>query len=207
MGPHMAMMSGAKRAILTLLVATTLAACGMIPKPGQRVDLNAVSREKMQAFGTPIMRATVPGRGVDVLLSIREQKGNVVTWEAAEGYTFTFRDGVLIETRGLGPDLMSASAPSPGAIASGTVSARSYFFLGDSDVTQRRDYTCAPQSAVAEVLSIYARNHQTRQVTELCTRQGGKVTNQFWFEGRNIRQSLQFISPAAGYAVFVSVVD
>lgn len=90
----------------------------------------------MQAVGTPIMRATVPARGVDVLLSIREKKGNFVTWEAAEGYTFTFRDGILIETPGLGPDLMSASAPSPSAIASGTVSAQSYFFLGDSDVTQ-----------------------------------------------------------------------
>lgn len=205
MGPDMAMTRGARRAILPLLAAlslTALAACGMMGKPGQRVDLNSVSREKIPAFGTPIMRASVPARGVDVLLSIREQKGNVVTWEAAGGYTFTFRDDVLIETRGLGPDLMSASAPSSGNIAAGTVAAHSYYFLGDNDATERRNYTCAPQTVGPEALTVYSRIHKARQVTELCTRPEGKVTNQFWFEGAIIRQSLQWISPAAGYAVW-----
>ena len=147
MGPDMEMTRGARRAVLALFAAlslTGLAACGMMGKPAQRVDLNSVSREKMQAFGTPIMRATVPARGVDVLLSIREQKGNVVTWEAAGGYTFTFRDDILIETRGLGPDLMSAHAPLAESIAAGTVAARNYYFLGDNDATVRRNYSCAP---------------------------------------------------------------
>ena len=206
MGPDMAVMRGYARlamAVLAAMTLATLAACGK----GAVVDLNAASRSKIEALNIPILRATVPARGIDVLLSIREQKGNVVTWEAAGGYTFTFRDDVLIETRGLGPDLMSASAPSSAGIAAGSVAARSYFFLGDDDVTQRRDYRCTPQTVGAEAVTIYGRTHQTQHVTELCLRSQGKVTNQFWFERGKLRQSRQFVSPSAGYALFARVTD
>ncbi|MEZ5799112.1 MAG: YjbF family lipoprotein [Paracoccaceae bacterium] len=90
----------------------------LIPGLGDKeeVDLNKISRATIEKFGAPIMRATVPARGLDMLLSIREQHGNLVTWRRGR-ITFTFRDGVLIESRGLGPDLMSAKAPAAAALA------------------------------------------------------------------------------------------
>ena len=54
---------------------------------------------------------------------------------------------------------------------------------------------------------IFGRTHQTRQVAEVCQRSQGKITNQFWFEGSTLRQSQQWISPSAGYAVFARVID
>lgn len=206
MGSGMAMNLALGRVVAMLFA---LASLGALAACGKRavVDLNSISRDKIEALATPIMRATVPARGIDVLLSIREQKGNVVTWEAANGYTFTFRDGVLIETRGIGQDLMSASAPSSGRIASGTADQRSYFFLGDDDVTERRDYSCTPQTVGTEALTIYGRTHTVRHVTESCLRSQGKLMNQFWFEGGTLRQSQQWISPSAGHAIFSRVTD
>ena len=205
---HRARIAGAAMA-LALMAACGNGTSGLVAglMGGGAVDLNAVSRGKIEAFGTPILRATVPALGVDVLLSIRETRGDVVTWEAAEGITFTFRAGVLIETRGLGPDLMSASAPSGGQIAAGSGFNRSYYYLWDDDRTQRRSYACTPESRGAEAVTIYGRTHQTRRVAEVCQSAEGRISNDFWFESGAIRQSRQWVSPDAGYATFARVVD
>lgn len=173
---------------------------------GTAVNLDTVPRAKIEAFGTPIMRATIPGLGIDTLLSPRDRKGDLVTWESADGYTFTFRDGVLVETRGLGPDLMSAAAPGAGQIASGGATSRTYFYTWENDANQRRDYTCSGESRGQVVVTIYGRQHTTRNVVESCLREGNKLLNEFWFEGGKIRQSRQWISPLAGPGWFFLVV-
>lgn len=173
----------------------------------QGVDLNRVPREKIEAFNTPILRATFPSLGQDLLLSIRDTNGGVETWEAAEGITLTFRDGVLIETRGLGADLMSSSGPSGGQIAAGTGHERNYWYASDEDRNDRRTYACTTATVGAETITLYGREHQTRHVTETCLRDGGKITNEYWFEGSRLRQSKQWVSPLTSYAVFSRVVD
>jgi len=212
MGPGMALMR-AVLPVVAVLAAGFLAACGNLPSlPAamgrvQQANLDTVPRDKLRAFGSPIMRATIPGLGIDVLVSPRESKGDIVTWEAADGYTFTFRGGVLIETRGLGPDLMSASVPAAGQIASGAVTRRSYFYTWENDANQRRDYSCTSATQGAETLTVYGRSHSTRHIVESCQRDGGRLTNDYWFEGGSIRKSKQWISPLAGPGIFVHIID
>lgn len=200
-------------ALVAVLALTLVASCGLAGRVvpglagGTTVDLDSLPRDKIEAFGTPILRAVVPGAGVDVLLSVRDTNGGVVTWESAEGITFAFRDGMLIETRGLGADLMSARAPSASSVASGAASRRSYWAVGDDDVNLRRDYDCAPQSAGTETVEIYGRAHATRVVEESCVGTDSRMKNKFWFEGGQIRQSRQFVSPDAGHAFFFRIVD
>lgn len=194
-----------------LLALALLSGCGGLAAVaglggGTAVNLDKVPREKLEAFGTPIMRATIPLLGIDTLLSPRDRKGDVVTWESADGYTFTFRSGVLVETRGLGPDLMSASAPGPGQIAAGGATRRSYFYTWENDASQRRDYACTSATEGQEAVAVYGRQHSTRHVVETCLREGGRLTNEFWFEGGTIRQSRQWISPLAGSGRFVLVI-
>lgn len=216
MGPRMALirMMTARRAIAGVLFLSLLAACGsggagLVAglKGNQGIDIGAVSREKIEKFGTPILRATVASRGLDLLLSPRNVRGDIVTWESAEGITFAFRNGVLIESRGLGADLMSSSVPSPDRIANGTSYSRSYFFVSDNDQNQRRDYVCSPEARNAEVVTIYGKAHQTRHVAEPCLRDVGRITNEFWLEGSTIRKSRQWVSPDIGYVEFSRVVD
>lgn len=203
------------RLAATGLCLALLASCGagglgrLVPGLGGTMvaDLDSVSRAKIEKFGTAILRVKVPALGVDVLMSERDRHGDAVTWEAADGITFTFRGGVLVETRGLGPDLMSARAPAPSAIASGAKTRRDYYYLWDDDRTERRSYDCAGENQGAAQVTIYGRNHATRQVAEVCQRPEGRITNEFWFEGNKIRQSKQWVSPDAGYAVIMLVID
>lgn len=216
MGPRMALirMMTARWGIAGALIFSFLTACGGVGaglvaglKGNQGIDIGTVSRAKIEKFGTPILRATVPSRGLDLLLSPRDVRGDVVTWESAEGITFAFRNGVLIESRGLGADLMSSSVPSPDRIANGTSYSRSYFFVSDNDQNQRRDYVCSPEARDSEAVTIYGKIHQTRHVAEPCLRDVGRISNDFWFEGSTIRKSRQWISPDIGYVDFSRVVD
>lgn len=173
----------------------------------QAVDLDALPRTKIEEFGMPILRAKVPALGLDLLMSIRDTRGDVVTWEAAEGITFAFRDGVLIESRGLGPDLMSMSGPSSAQIQSGTIYRRNYFFVSSEERNEPRVYTCAPVLAGSESVTIYGLEYATQHFQEECTRDVGRIANNYWFESGTLRQSIQWISPAAGYAEFSRVID
>ncbi len=173
----------------------------------QGIDLNAVSRKQMEGFGTPILRATVAARGLDLLMSPRDSRADVVTWESAEGITLAFRSGMLIESRGLGADLMSSAAPAPSQVLGGGPYARTYFFVSDDDRNERRDYTCTTEVVGTETVTIYGRAHSTRHVRESCLRDVGRITNDFWFEGSTLRKSRQWLSPDAGYVDVARVVD
>jgi Group 4 capsule polysaccharide lipoprotein gfcB, YjbF len=212
----MALTSHRFSAVAGVLALGLLAACGNGAglagavaglRGNQAVDLDSVSRSKIEAFGTPILRAKVPGLGLDLLMSIRDTKGDVVTWEAAEGITFAFRNGVLIESRGLGPELMSAAVPSPGQLVSSGSYPRTYYFVSEEETNERRPYTCTPSAAGPETVTVYGKEHRTRLIREECLRDLGKITNEYWFEGKVLRQSRQWISPRAGYAEFSRVID
>jgi hypothetical protein len=84
-----------------------------------------VTRADLEKFGVPILRAKIEVRGADALVTPTDTKGSIVTWSTTDGTTFTLQDGVLIQTRGLGADLMSAQAPSVAELSrdGGTLSA------------------------------------------------------------------------------------
>lgn len=167
-----------------------------------------VTRADIEKFGIPILRAVIPVRGADALLTVGDTKGDVVTWVTTDGTSFTLRDGILIQTRGLGPDLMSSQAPSVQALlADGGTHQRVYYFLGEDDQTTRRTYDCTVARSAPEQVEIFARAHKVTKVTETCTRPQGTITNTFWIEGSVVRKSKQLISGGAGYADFERVVD
>jgi hypothetical protein len=147
-------------------------------------------------------------RGADALLTPIDVKGDVVTWSTTDGTTFTFRQGVLIQTRGLGPDLMSAEAPSVAQLLQdGGMHRRQYFFLGADDRTTRRAYDCTVAIAGQETIEIFGRSHRVTRVSEACSRPQGSITNDFWIEGDTIRRSRQLLSGGVGFVEFERVVD
>ncbi len=166
-----------------------------------------VTRADIEKFGIPILRAVIPLRGADALLTVSDAKGSTVTWATTDGTSFTLRDGVLIQTRGLGADLMSSQAPSASALSSGGSHQRVYFFLGADDQTTRRTYDCTVTVDGAERIEIFGRAHSTTKVTEDCVRPQGTISNTFWFEGPVIRKSRQWTSGGIGFIDFEGVVD
>jgi hypothetical protein len=166
----------------------------------------ADQRAKLEAGGKPVLLVAAAALGRTALLTVRDTKGDVLTW-SADGATFSQRGGVLIQTRGLGADLMSAEAPSVGQLRSGASYQRIYYFLGPDDQGTRRTYDCTSSVVGPESIEIMARRHATTHVTEVCERPLGKVTNDYWIEGTTIRQSRQFVSSGVGYVEFQRVID
>ena len=134
-------------------------------------------------------------------------RASVITWKTKDGATFSQRGGVLIQTRGLGADLMSADAPSVGQLRSGASYQRIYYFLGADDQGTRRTYDCTASVVGSESIEIMARSHATTHVTEVCQRPLGNLTNEYWIEGGSIRKSRQFVSGGIGYVDFERVID
>lgn len=167
-----------------------------------------VTREALESAGVPVLRATLPARGADVLLTPKDVKGNIVTWSGAGGLSLTLRDGVLIQSRGLGPDLMSAEAPSVRQLATnGGTHQRIYYFLGADDQTTRRSYDCSVAVKGTERIEIFQKTHSVTRLSETCTRGQETITNEFWIEGQTVRKSRQLLSAAVGFAEFEKVVD
>jgi len=167
-------------------------------------------RAELAQAGQPILLVSSKALGQTGFLTVSDAKGGVLTWATPDGATFSQRDGVLIQTRGLGFDLMSAQAPSVGQLRQvGTSYQRVYFFLGPDDQGTRRTYDCVTSSLGAERIEVLGRAHATTRLTETCTRSsgGGKVTNEFWIEGAMIRQSRQWVSGGLGHIDFARVID
>lgn len=167
-----------------------------------------VTRADLEKFGLPILRAVIKARGADAFLTMSDIKGNVVTWATTDGTTFTLRDGILIQTRGLGPDLMSARAPSLRALLTdGGSHKRVYYQLGDDDQTTQRSYDCTVRVVGKETIEIFSRSHSVTRIAEECVRPQGSITNDYWVEGSTIRKSRQLASAKTGFIEFERVVD
>jgi hypothetical protein len=183
-------------------------------KAGTTAAAKAASPEELRSelakAGKPVLLVSSKALGQTGFLMVSDAKGSVLTWATPDGATFTQRDGVLIQTRGLGADLMSAQAPSVGQLLqTGTLYSRVYFFLGADDQGTRRTYDCASSIVGRESIDVLGRAHATTHVTETCTRSsgGGKLTNEFWIEGSTIRQSRQWVSGGIGFIDFARVID
>lgn len=182
--------------------------------PAEQTTAQPASPEALRAelakAGKPVLLVSSKTLGQTGFLMVSDAKGGVLTWATPDGATFTQRDGVLIQTRGLGSDLMSAQVPSVGQLLqAGTPYQRVYFFLGGDDQGTRRTYDCTTSIVGKESIDVLGRAHATTHVTETCTRSSasGKLTNEFWIEGSMIRQSRQWVSSGIGFIDFARVID
>ncbi|WP_342076458.1 YjbF family lipoprotein [Yoonia sp. SS1-5] len=68
----------------------------------------------------PVIYVAAPKLGVAATLRKVGQNGAVTTWRSADGVQLSYRDGLLVATRGLGHDMMTADvSPLRTAIARG----------------------------------------------------------------------------------------
>jgi hypothetical protein len=215
-----------KSIILAALAALTLASCGsdkgatgnfseirkaLTPKFGKTAPaaVPAVTRESVAAAGVPVLRVSLPAREAVAYLGVRRVKGDITAWETVDRTSVVVQRGIVLETRGLGDDLMSARVPSAAQVTSGTGTfERTYFYLDGADQEIRWDYTCTFATTGQEPIQIIGLAYDTRIITETCRGAQGRITNQYWVEpGGKIRQSVQWISKGVGYMKLESVIE
>jgi hypothetical protein len=177
-------------------------------KPDGKAAAAPVTRADLEKFGMPILRVTSKALGQDGFLTISDAKADVVTWATSDGVTFSLRNGVLIQTRGLGADLMSAQVPSVAQLSTpGGTHQRIYFFLGPDDGATRRTYDCATTLVGRETIEVIGRSHPVTHMTEVCARGNTQITNEYWIEGASVRKSIQWTSVQMGSIEFTRVID
>ncbi len=169
----------------------------------------ALTRADLAAFKQPILKAEIPAIGLTTYFVPAANTNGVQTWRSADNQSVSFRDGVLVATRGFGPDIMQASVPTAATLARGTGShSRVYFYLDGADQTQRFDYQCVLASLGAESITVVERQHSARHVQEHCTGKRGEFTNDYWFENGNfIRKSNELLITEWGAITFSRVID
>lgn len=188
------------RAFLLLLTATLIPAC--LPVLQGQSEKSPSTPEVIltdDALESPRLEAEIPSKGARAILSRVGVNDDVETWLAVDNISVSFRNGVLVASRGLGFDLM-------GADASGTLQA---FYDQEAGIYRRQmrylngenrsTYLTAGCTMAltgterfgAEDLLRYEESCQTHRL---------EFTNVFWLDSQGtVRRSKQWLSPEIGY--------
>jgi hypothetical protein len=163
--------------------------------------LPVIERRSIDTSPNPVRVITVEKVGASGVIVPLSQNGDVTVFTSADGILFAMRNDVLIATRGLPVDLMSAAAPSAETLRRGTgTHGRAYFTLTGIDETRRVDFRCSLATAGRETLAIYGLSVPVTVIVESCTAPGTTIENRYWFDNRGrVRQSRQWINASLGY--------
>lgn len=129
--------------------------------------------------------------------------GEIVQWRTEDNVTLTLRAGLLIATRGLGGDVVSAEVPAAaGRVGPARPGARALFFRTGDLEEHRIALACDLVDLGPDPVVIVERRHPTRHLRETCTSEdGGQVQNEYWIDSRAgiVWQSVQWAGPHVGY--------
>lgn len=171
---------------------------------GSRVDPPLdLTPELIASLPAPALLVVAETLGTRALLgqTVRRQDGlpgTITVWRSTDEVTFAFRDGLLISTRGIGGDMLSADV---GVVQSalrnaGAAGQRVYFFRTADNKQRRLSMACA----VEDLGPARFGGGVLRRFQERCTGGGGEVVNEYWRDERGeIRASRQWAGPQNGY--------
>jgi len=220
--------------VLALLALLALAACSrgdtatplelQVVKAGQA----AIAANRAAKNPTPVLTRAVLDTIDDALLEVtlerRDQRaylyvsaqrrdgdpGSIVIWRTGDDITLAMRNDVLIATRGLGGDILSATVQvagdRPGPARGGE---KSFDIRALDNKALRLTLACTLSDLGPATIEIIARTYATRHIRETCeggavgdgTGAPGQVVNDYWVDARAglVWQSRQWAGPQTGY--------
>lgn len=185
----------------TVIEFARLAGAAVRNTPAPQGAAPLLSRAEIEAYPVPLDLVLLEKTDATALVYLVGRNGGVETWSSADGKTLALRQGVLLATRGLGPDLMGSGAPSLARLASagGGAHERIVVTLGGEDQTIRSRFSCTLAAQGGAQITIVLRSYAVRRVKESCTGDSGAFVNDFWFQGSTLRQSRQWAGPGVGH--------
>lgn len=219
------------RRILTGLLVLLLAGCSSnqeAPSVYETVAIAGVARAAQtratRVARPPLTRAlldTLEGSYLEVTLERRDQlaylqilservddtPGRITVWRTDDNITLAMRNGVLINTRGLGGDLLSSTVNVAEGVPGPAGGGARVYVLSTRDAKQQSlAMACDLTDLGATPLTIVERAHPVRHLREVCisapeTGLPGRVTNEYWVDSRSgiVWQSIQWAGPNIGY--------
>ena len=131
--------------------------------------------------------------------------GEVVQWRTEDEVTLTMRNGMLIATRGLGGDLVSADVAVAEGVTGPASGGEKVMYVRTGDLEERRlVLSCDLADLGPAPVEIVELTHPARHLRESCTAEGaagGRVVNDYWVDSRSgiVWQSRQWAGPHIGY--------
>ncbi|SEN51202.1 Group 4 capsule polysaccharide lipoprotein gfcB, YjbF [Loktanella fryxellensis] len=193
------------RRIPAIAVAVTaalalLSACA----PAAPFDIRGqLRRPVIDRSPQPLLLAEMPSRNLLATLVPRDVDGDVVTWQSAQNQTLSLHDGVLVATRGLGDDLMSADVGRTlNALRSGG-SAQAYprllTYLDGDGQTVFRSLLCDMDGGRPDTVDSFDVAFATTLHVESCQTIGARIENRYWLNADGtMRRTQQWVGPATG---------
>lgn len=175
------------------------------PDPAQLAE----ARRVLEEGGIPLFIIQSKDLGLAAYFSKLGQNGDVITWSTTDYKSISMRDGMIIQTRGLGPDIMSSYAPTTDMVQRGTgTTKRVYFSLDNADRSVRRDFDCVLTNTGTDQIDVIGKLYSARRIEEACTGPSGSFVNVFWFDGRaKLRQSSQHLAPGIENLLLQKIID
>ncbi len=216
----------ARRYILAGLALATLSGCG-VNREGLDLFANSL-RSIGRSFEAPVdkrdtidtellVSRNVPYIFIEMpssqsqtgMIPLREDDGVDVWFPGSLSNSVAFRDGMVIQTRGIGGDLMAADvADAQKAISQGSGNAvRVHRWLGDEDHVVSRAYYCeySTKEGVADIL---VGSYPARHVTEDCAGTHESFINEYWIDRAGVvRKSAQWLTPTIGSMLIERVIE
>ena len=170
-----------------------LAACAA-PAPDLRAGLG---RAAIDSLGrTLLFVETEAGQS---LLAEEARNGPVRTWRAEEGVSLSTDAGLIVATRGLGADLMSADVSGTRAALSGGPSQdypRLHSYLDGENRTRFRAFRCVMTRAAEERIDSFGLSLAVTRHVETCYSTTEPVRNVYWTGGDGtLWRSAQWVAP------------
>lgn len=158
--------------------------------------------EAVAARPQDFMVVNVPTVGISAPARLHTKNGARETWQVQNGATLAYEQGVMVATRGLIDDLLTASSAGVrAAIAAGGGSYQRGFETLDTQdqlVTTMLDCTMAADGV--EEVDLGLRKVAMRKFSETCQNSAVSFQNAYWFDSAGqMLQSRQFVSVTVGY--------
>ena len=171
----------------------------VVAAPGSRLDFSpqtiAANTSQFQIFTINALSGQAPGRLI-------QENGAEQTWASQSGFTASYRDGLLVATRGLGDDLMASDTGQVRAMLAqgGGHAQRAVDFLDDFDRIETVRFECEIAVQGREVVDLGLRQPELAKYEETCSSPTLVFTNIYWLDGvGEILQSRQFVSQTVAY--------
>jgi hypothetical protein len=171
--------------------------------PTDPAQLAGTIQRALQASDAPLMLAVLPEREQTALLGEFGVNGPYRTWATQEEQALVLRNGILVGTRGVGPDLMSSEVGQVAPLIRGRragTGQRVYRHLDGVNQEVPTVFTCriAPAGRETVQLASGARPAVTRMV-ESCRSSDRRIENVYWVTSAGaIPQSRQWQGPDVG---------
>ncbi len=216
--------------VLTMICGLGLAACTggneITPATNQVFEAgrqNIIRRTTPQEERAPLTRAalgTVQVAALEVIIehtdtlayvfldkTLRDSSpGQIQVWRSQDGAQISTRNGIIINTRGLGGDVMSATVPVTGTGAGPSHSGSQVLQIrAGAEKVWPATLTCDLVDMGPETLEIVELKYATRHLRQVCEARAneteGVVVNDYWVDsGRGIVwKSRQWAGPQLGY--------